>query len=99
MGENTVEGELMEMGDIVTYYGRYEYGEEAKITIIRGRNVEIYIKNTNEKVIAIRPEGFLKLKSRDGVKSKDGATLPRKRKRDSEQAGNVGSSSTMYFKY
>lgn len=101
MGDNTVKGELMEMGDIVTYYGRYEYGEEAKITIIRGRNVEIYIKNTNEKVIAIRPEDFLKLKSRNGVKSKDGATLPRKRKRDSEQAGNVGStsSSNMYLKY
>ena len=99
MGDNTVKGELMEMGDIVTYYGRDEYGEEAKITIIRGQNVEIIIKGTNEKVIAIRPKNLLKLKSRDGVVSKDGANLPKKRKRDSEQAGNVGSSSTMYLKY
>jgi len=100
MGENKVRGELMEMGDIVTYYGRKEEGEEAEIAIIRGMKVEIIIKG--EKVI-VTIAGFLKLKSRvvNGkiVKSKDGATLPRKRKRDSEQAGNVGSSSTMYFKY
>jgi len=97
-GGRSMKGELMEMGDMVTYYGRQDDGEEAKILIIRGMKDIDIITGAGETVKVTIPL-LLKLKSRDGVVSKDGANLPRKRKRDSEQAGNVGSSSTMYFKY